>query len=103
MKPVLNFAMYHIDSNLRNDITKEQISCDYGEWTDVPGAEFGHVDPDGTLGWKNHSVNLEEAIPAGTKTFRVALLAVSDYGEDMALDNVRLFNLVEKDLEIAVM
>ena len=103
MKPVLNFAMYHIDSNRRNDITKVQISCDYGEWTDVPGAEFGPVDPDGTLGWKNHSVNLEEAIPAGTKTFRVALLAVSDYGEDMALDNVRLFNLVEKDLEIAVM
>lgn len=99
-RPTLSFAKYNIASNSKKDVVKVQISCDNGEWTDVPDAVFT---PQGVPAseWTVCSVALADAIPAATKTFRVGLLTCNDYGEDFIIDDVRVFNLVDKDLEVA--
>lgn len=99
-RPTLSFAKYNIASNSKKDVVKVQVSCDNGEWIDVPGAVFT---PQGVPAseWTVCNVALADALVPGTKTFRVGLLAVSDYGEDFIIDDVRVFNLVDKDLEIA--
>ncbi len=97
-KPVLTFAMYHISAG--NDILKVQLSCDYGEWTDVPDATFTPKgEPAGA--WSEHNVNLARYIPEGTKSYRVALTGETAYGQDIVVDAVRIFNLIDKDLEVA--
>lgn len=97
--PVLTFAMYHL--TVGTDQLKVQVSCDYGEWIDVPDAEFT---PKGTpdAAWSEHSVDLGSTIPAGTKTYRVGLLAVSAYGQDIVIDDVRIFNQLNRDLAVSV-
>lgn len=96
-KPVLSFAMFHIANG--TDELKIQISADYGEWIDVTDAVFTPKG-DAVNAWTLHNVELSQAIPAGAKTYRVGLLAVSSYGQDMVIDAVRVFNLLAKDLEV---
>lgn len=98
-KPVISFAMYHISSG--NDCLKVQVSCDYGEWTDVPEAVFT---PKGEPAdaWTVHTVEFASLIPEGVSTYRVGLLAESAYGQDIVIDNVRLFKLLDKDLETSI-
>lgn len=97
--PALVFAMYHIAQNNRPDVMRVQISCDYGEWTDIPEAEFTPV-MEGLSGWTLHSVPLADAIPAGTESYRVGLFALSGYGENLVIDAVKIFNVVSKDLQL---
>lgn len=96
--PVICFAMYHIASGI--DKLKIQISCDYGEWIDVPDAVYT---PKGepVNAWSEYSVQLAQHIPAGTKSYRVGLTGETAYGQDIVVDAVRIFNLIDKDLELA--
>lgn len=98
--PTLTFAKYNVKTNNRNDVVKIQVSCDNGEWIDVPGAEFTPQDTPAEE-WVEKSVNLTDAIPAGTKSFRVGFLAISDYGQSFVIDDVKVFNLVNKDLGVS--
>lgn len=96
--PVIQFYLYHHPTG--NDLVKVQVSADGGEWTDVAGSEVT-VKGD-AVGWKQYVVPLSDAIPAGTSQFRVALTAVSAYGFNIVVDNVRLFNMAGKDLSVAL-
>lgn len=100
-KPMLSFMKWNRPGSYsKNDRFSIQISVDNGEWTDVPEAVFTPAgEPAGE--WGAHNISLAEMIPAGTKTYRVAFLAVSDYGYNIMIDCVRLFNQVDKDLEIS--
>ncbi|MDE6278037.1 MAG: choice-of-anchor J domain-containing protein [Muribaculaceae bacterium] len=100
MRPVISFAKFNVASNNKADIVKVQVSVDNGEWIDVPGAEYVPAGSPANQ-WVVVSTELAAAIPASAKTFRVALLAVSDYGENFAIDDVRVFNLVDKDLAVS--
>lgn len=96
--PVIQFYLYH--HNVGNDLVKVQVSADGGEWADVPGSEVT-IGGD-AVGWKQYIVPLSDAIPAGASQFRVALTAVSAYGFNIVVDNVRIFNMAGKDLSIAL-
>lgn len=96
--PVIQFYLYHHPTG--NDRVKVQVSADGGEWADVAGSE---VTVKGVApGWKQYVVPLSDAIPAGTSQFRVALTAVSAYGFNIVVDNVRIFNMAGKDLSVAL-
>ncbi len=96
--PVIQFYLYHHTTG--NDLVKVQVSADGGEWADVAGSEVT-VKGD-AAGWKQYVVPLSDAIPAGTSQFRVALTAVSAYGFNIVVDNVRIFNMAGKDLSVAL-
>lgn len=100
-KPMVSFQKWNRGGYYaKNDKLYVQISVDNGEWTDVPEAEFTPAgEPAGE--WGAHNISLAEMIPAGTKTYRVAFLAVSDYGYNIMIDCVRVFNQVDKDIEVA--
>lgn len=95
--PVLSFYMNH--HTMGNDRLRIQVSSDGGEWVDVEGALFNpKSDP---TGWTKHDVGLASAIAPEASSFRVAFLAESDYGFNIVIDNVRIFNLSAKDLAVA--
>ncbi|MCM1071880.1 MAG: hypothetical protein NC391_09635 [Alistipes timonensis] len=94
--PVLQFFMYH--HTVGQDVVKAQVSADGGEWTDVEGSEVTVGGAE--VGWKEYIVPLSGSIPAGASTFRVALTAVSNYGFNIVIDNVRLFNMAGKDIGV---
>lgn len=99
-KPTLSFMKWNRGSYSKNDKLYIQLSLDNGEWINVPGAEFTPGgEPVGE--WTSHNVSFADLIPAGTKSFRVAFYIVSDYGNNLMIDCVRLFNQVDKDLEIS--
>lgn len=84
---VLSFWMYHDTGySTANDRVQVQVSVSGGAWQNVGSAIPRY---DGSTGWKQHSVNL--AAYAG-QTVRVGLLAISGYGNDVHVDNVRLGN-----------
>lgn len=96
--PAISFAMYHYGTGV--DELRVQVSCDGGEWVNVPEALFT---PKGepNNAWTVHTVMLAESIPAGTKTYRVGLAAESQYKFDICVDAVKIFNVVDKDLEVS--
>lgn len=100
-KPTLSFMKWNRANYTRyNDKLYIQLSLDNGEWINVPEAEFTPGgEPAGE--WSSHTVSFADLIPGGTKSFRVAFYIVSDYGNNLMIDCVRLFNQVDKDLEIS--
>lgn len=95
---VLSFAMFHIASG--TDEMKVQVSSDYGEWVDVPEAVFT---PKGEPAdaWTVHTVRIAPSIAEGAESFRVGLLGVSQYGQSVVIDDVKVIKLAEKDLGIS--
>ncbi len=94
--PIIEF---HVFRTTGNDQIKIQVSCDDGEWTDVPDAV---VTLKGTpLDWEKVSFPIGSAITEGCNTFRVALVAVSNYNQNTVIDKVRIFVPADKDLESA--
>ncbi len=92
--PIIEFYVFRTTGN---DQIKVQVSCDDGEWTDVPDAV---VTLKGTpLDWEKVSFPIGSAIAEGCNTFRVGLLALSNYNQNTVLDKVRIFVPAEKDLE----
>ncbi|MDE6206429.1 MAG: hypothetical protein K2M55_01305 [Muribaculaceae bacterium] len=94
--PVLTFARFQAKTSGKDKL-KVQICTNYGEWIDIPEAEYqsGGAAEDG---WHLEVLDLAELIPAGTSVYQVGFLAVSDYGINMFIDAIRLFNAIEKDL-----
>ncbi len=95
---VVSFARFQ-GKNYGPDTFKLQISSDYGEWVDVPDAQYfsGGADEDG---WIVENVVIADCIPAGTKVYQVAFYAEAQYQRNIYIDAVRIFNSVEKDLAI---
>ena len=93
--PIIEFYLFH--TQYGNDNVKVQVSCDNGEWTDVPDAVAplkGDV-----LDWEKYSFPISSAISATCETYRVALVAQSQNGHNTVLDKVRIFVPANKDLE----
>ena len=85
--PALEFWMYH-DTDLpsSDDRIQVQISTDGGtNYTTVLGTISRY---DGSTGWKFHSIDL--AAYSGQTNVRLGLLAISDFGNNMYLDDVKV-------------
>lgn len=94
-QPVVEFYVYQTLTG--GETLKLQVSCDGGTWTDVEGAE---VALKGTpQDWKMYQFPIASAIADGCQTFRLAFVAISQYGQNIILDKVRIFVPANKDLE----
>lgn len=92
--PAISYFIYHYSSG--NDELSIQVQKDGGEWVLVEGSTItvkGEV-----TGWKNYLVPLTSAVE-DCQTYRVALYAHSDYGQNTVVDNISIFNQVAYDLE----
>lgn len=101
--PVLDFALWRYGNN--TDCIKVQVQVDNGEWQDVTEYYNAATEDDPAYGtttphWYKYSVNLADYIQ-GANVYRVGFLALSNYGNIMGIDAVRIFNQVDRDLEMA--
>lgn len=103
--PVIDFYLYRYGGR-KEDYIKLQVMADSGDWQDVDGAAFYNIakedDPAYGLGsgWYHYAISLADVVPADCQTYRVAFTSISDYGSNMAIDAVRIYNAVNKDLEV---
>jgi hypothetical protein len=94
--PVVQFYFYHFTKG--DDILKLQISCDGGEWTDIPDAQVTlKADEEG---WTKYVFAIKDAISEGCASYRLSFTAVSAYGYNLFIDAIRVFNLANRDLEL---
>lgn len=91
--PVFEFYMSHGSSG--DDAVYVDVQKDGGEWTTVSSA---FTVKSTTTGWVKHTVSIKEAID-GSKTFKVALRSYSAYGQNIAIDNIQVYNLLDHDLK----
>lgn len=92
--PVVQFWFYHYTSG--SETLTLQVKPDNGEWTDVCEPIVLAAD---LKEWKKYNVSLPDSIiNACDSTYSIGFLAVSNWGYDMAIDNVSVFNLAENDL-----
>lgn len=94
--PIIEFYAYRTNGN---DQVKIQVSCDNGNWTDVPDALV--TLKSSTQDWEKFEFPIAAAITDGCKTFRVAFVALSAYGQNTVIDKVRVFIPADKDLEVS--
>lgn len=99
--PAVEFYFHHDTGSTKNDRVQLQVSCDNGEWTDVANGEIKRKDGE-KEGWEKYVILLGDALAADCTTYRIGFLAKSDYGNNMAIDAVRVFNAVENDLEVTL-
>lgn len=99
--PAVEFYLFkYTGTNKTDEGVKIQVSADNGEWTDVEG---GHVTVKGdATGWQKYDIVLGDAIPADCSTYRIGFMTVNEYGYNIALDAVRVFNAIDNDLSVAV-
>lgn len=103
--PVVEFWFHHDSgSNKANEGIKLQVSNDNGEWVEVADSHILRYKPADSdqLGWQKYSILLGDALAADCSTYRVGFLTVNEYGNNMALDAVRIFNAVENDLQVSL-
>lgn len=103
--PVIEFYLWRYGR--KQDKIKLQIQVDGGEWQDIEGAEYvntrGENDPEpDENGWYNYKVGYGSYLPEDCSTYRLSFTAVSDYGYNMAIDAVRIFNVAGADLGVAL-
>ncbi len=99
--PLLEFYLCR-SSTTSNDVVKVEVSCDNGEWVELPESEI--TVGKGTAGvWEKHSFSLTDIISSATDTYRVSITAVSGYGHNTFIDNVRIFNVNEYDLSVEIL
>ena len=85
--PVLSFWFYHSTNGSQQDKVVVEISKDNGEWTEL--GSILRITAGETNGWKEYTYNLLSAIE-GSQTYRIAFRAVSNYGYDVAIDNINI-------------
>lgn len=103
--PAVEFWFHHdSSSNKANEGIKLQVSNDNGEWVDVADGHIIRYKPADSdqLGWQKYTILLGDALAADCSTYRVGFLTVNEYGNNMALDAVRIFNAVEGDMQVSV-
>lgn len=100
--PVVNFALL-LDSRDRktDEGVKIQISRDYGDWEDVPGGHFTVKPDDGGDRWQPYSVKLAESLAQGCTSYRVAFTTINEYGYNIHIDAVNIFNQLAKDAAVS--
>jgi hypothetical protein len=82
----VSFWMYHEPEWINDDTVQVQVSTDGGTiWNDV--GLPAHRD-DGTTQWTKHIVNIDAYTGAGMTNVRVGVLGISDYGNDMHIDDI---------------
>lgn len=94
--PIIEFYTYRTNGN---DQVKIQVSCDNGAWTDVPDALI--TLKSSTQDWEKFEFPIASVITEDCKTFRVAFVALSAYGQNTIIDKVRVFVPADKDLEVS--
>lgn len=92
--PILEFYVYRTSGN---DQIQVQMACDDSDWMDEELITLKGT----TQGWEKIEVPISEGIAKGTKTYRVAFLALSAYGQNTIIDKVRVFIPADKDLEVS--
>ena len=99
--PVLDFFLCHAQGDFKDQVVVE-ISKNGGEWADAETDTYHYVGggsaPDGT--WERVRVYLKDAIGSDCTTFRVALKAVSNYGRNIIIDALRIYNVADNDLDL---
>lgn len=99
--PYVEFMFHHdTGSSSSNDRIVVEVSSDNGEWVAVGDSEIKRYSE--TEGWVKYMFPLSDAISADCSTYRVGFHAISGYGNNMALDAVRIFNLVDNDIALSV-
>ncbi|MEJ5165896.1 MAG: hypothetical protein WHV67_02585 [Thermoanaerobaculia bacterium] len=83
----LSFWMYHDTEYQYNlDYIQFQVSTNEGaSWTNVGDKIYRY---DGSSGWKEHKINLNSY--AGQENVMIGFLGVSDFGNDLHIDDVRI-------------
>lgn len=80
------FWMYHDTGYTWDDRVQVQVSTDGGTvWNDV-GATIPRYD--GSVGWKQHTVDISAYTGAGKTDVRIGFLGISAYGNDIHIDDV---------------
>jgi hypothetical protein len=84
----LTFWMYHDTGYSYDDRIQVQVSTDGGSiWANVGSAVSRF---NGSTGWKQHSVDLGSYTGAGMNDVRVGLLGISDFGNDVHIDDIQI-------------
>ncbi|MDE7402307.1 MAG: choice-of-anchor J domain-containing protein [Muribaculaceae bacterium] len=81
-----------------NDRMVLEVQKDGGEWVEVSGSEL-KVNGAPT-GWTKYSFGIQSMIEGSSK-FRVGFRAISAYGYNTSIDNVRIYNALTEDLVLA--
>jgi uncharacterized repeat protein (TIGR01451 family) len=92
-EPVLTFGMYHDSDtpqvNNRNDRIQVQISIDGGStYSNIPNSIFTRYEASNLNQWSQETVSLCDY--AGRNDVRIGFLGVSDFGNNMYVDEIGL-------------
>lgn len=94
--PVLEFQFYHsTNSSSNDDYVVIEVSKDGGAFEEMAIDSIKRYNA--TQGWKLYQIPLSAYKDA--QTIRISFKAVSNYGADMAIDAIRIFNAKSNDLE----
>lgn len=93
--PTLQYWFYHHTSG--NDQMQLQVSLDGGEWANV-GEPLTLASDEYPSQWKKYTVALADAIAQCQTSYRIGFLALSSWGSNMSIDNVKIFNMKSHDL-----
>lgn len=94
----LTYWIYKNTSGNNDDHVVIEVSKDGADWVTVDGSKCT-VKGD-KAGWEEQTLSLQSYV-AGATRFRVAVRAISGYGYNTHIDNVKLFNALTKDLVVA--
>ena len=95
--PAIEFWFYHNTSG--SDQIAIEVQKDGGEWEQVDGTLI--TLKASSAGWTKYSFTLTNAI-AGSQKYRVAIRAISAYGYNIYVVNVRVFNRLAHDLQTTI-
>ncbi len=95
--PAIEFWFYHYTRG--NDQIAIEVQKDGGEWEQVDGTLI--TLESNSEGWSKYSFSLTNAV-AGSQKYRVAIRAISAYGYNLYVDNVRVFNRLAHDLQTTI-
>lgn len=98
--PAVEFMWYHDNTQTKLDRMWLEVSCDNGEWTAVEGSTVNRLADES--GWTKYVILIADALTPGCSTYRVGFHAKSEYGNNMFLDAVRIFNAAENDIELSL-
>lgn len=94
--PFVNFYLFHHSSG--SDKLYIEVRKDGGDWVQLPDVQL--TVQGSPTGWTEYSFPLINAIQ-GSLTYEVAFKVVSEYGYEMALDNIVIENKAEYDLAVS--
>lgn len=96
--PVVEFAFYHGGSGSAADRVILEISKDGADFIEIPGTEMKRSAYTGSAGWKTYKFSLADYKDA--ESVRLSFKAISGFGNDMAIDAIRIYG--EKSYDLAV-